>query len=120
MAITINSHQNFMADLARALSLDPHCVNKIVIEAEANSIVKVYVKGYLDNGHVPGVIGTIKAMAVSDVRIADDCTVIATPILSSENDEYRCEKCHCLFSGLTVDACRKCPRCKSEFVCKSK
>ncbi len=65
--------------LAEALGLLPTW-SKFVIEVEIDDIVKVYVKGYVDTDKMKRIAEAFEVLPVQDVNVADDCTVVVTPI----------------------------------------
>lgn len=72
-----SSHMALL-DICRALNIDParQNVEKIVLEFPADGLVRVYVKGFVDEAALPQVARVLEVLRVKDVRVADDCTVI--------------------------------------------
>lgn len=65
--------------LAEALGLDPRTVEKLVIEVETDALVRVYVRGLVDDAAFRRLAEVVWVERVRDVTVADDCTVTVVP-----------------------------------------
>lgn len=72
-----------LKDLCKALGIEgPVC--KIVIEVDAAKVPVVYVKRYLDAPAASAMIGALYAIAVKEVTVADDCSVVVEVAVPSK------------------------------------
>jgi len=62
---------DFCRQLALALGMADRPITKIVIEADVNSAVCVYVKEYLSDKNAAKVIDAVRLIRVADARVND-------------------------------------------------
>lgn len=71
---------SFGANVQEALGLGGHDIQRIIIDIEADEVVKVYVKKLFCKKEVPAFIGAIKMQACAHLDVNEaDCSVEFTP-----------------------------------------
>jgi hypothetical protein len=81
--MSIHAGHDLAEKLLKALGISNLPVEKIVIVADVNDAVRIYIKGFPPSGTMGDIIELVVskgAKLVADVQVADDCTVKVVPL----------------------------------------